>query len=295
MKTSEATPIINKIARLSLAQKVAYVAKAHILQLGKNRINNLLNNKNKVKMNNQSTLQALRRLKLTGMANHFEAIIAMPAHQQPEAQVMLVQLLEAEELYRTHRRTQSAIVHARFRYQADVSEIVCSAERNLEKQTLASLVDCSFIDRGENLIITGATGCGKSYLASALGHQACMKGKKVGYFSLPKLLGKMATNKIDGLFRKEIEKIESKHLLILDDWGLTPLDVQARLALLQIIEDRHNKYSTIITSQLPVVAWHQYINDSTIADAILDRIIHQAHRIELKGESMRKNKKIESK
>lgn len=246
-------------------------------------------------MNNQSTLQALRRLKLTGMANHFEALTAMPAHQQPEAEVVLVQLVEAEEIYRTNRRTQLAITNARFRYQANVNEIVCSAERNLEKQMLANLVDCSFIDRGENIIITGATGCGKSYLASALGNQACMKGKKVAYFSLPKLLSKLTTNKIDGLFNKEVEKIENKHLLILDDWGMVPLDVQARLALLQIIEDRHNRYSTIITSQLPVSAWLEYINDNTIADAILDRIIHQAHRIELKGESLRKNKKIENK
>jgi DNA replication protein DnaC len=117
----------------------------------------------------------------------------------------------------------------------------------------------------------------------------------VVYFSLPKLLGKIKTDKIDGAFRKEIERIESKHLLILDDWGLTPLDTQARLALLQIIEDRHNKYATIITSQLPVSAWHQYISDDTIADAILDRIIHQAHRVELKGESMRKNIKNQNK
>jgi DNA replication protein DnaC len=246
-------------------------------------------------MDNHITLQVLRRLKLTGMANHFESVIALPAHQQPDAAITLVQLLEAEELYRSHRRTQTAITHARFRYQAQVAEIICSAERNLEKQTLATLADCSFIDRGENVIITGATGCGKSYLASALGNQACMKGKKVVYFSLPKLLSKMSSNKIDGQFTKELERIENKHLLILDDWGLAPLDLQARLALLQIIEDRHNKHATIITSQLPVADWHAYINDGTIADAILDRIIHQAHHINLQGESMRKLRKNEKK
>lgn len=245
-------------------------------------------------MDNQSTLQTLRRLKLTGMANQFETILQMPNHQQPDPAVALVQLLEAEEQYRNHRKTMVAITNARFRYQATVNEIICSAERNLEKNTWSSLADCSFIDRGENLIITGSTGCGKSYLASALGNQACMKGKKVAYFSLPKLLGKIASNKIDGLFRKDMDRIENKSLLILDDWGLTPLDLQARLALLQIIEDRHNKYSTIITSQLPINAWHQYIGDTTIADAILDRIIHQSHRIELMGESMRKKKKIEN-
>jgi DNA replication protein DnaC len=116
----------------------------------------------------------------------------------------------------------------------------------------------------------------------------------VAYFSLPKLLSKLKSDKIDGAFRKEIERIETKQLLILDDWGLSPLDSQAKLALLQIIEDRHNKYATIITSQLPVAAWHQYIDDSTIADAILDRIIHQAHRVELEGESLRKLAKTKS-
>lgn len=245
------------------------------------------------KMNN--TLQTMRALRLTGMADRFEAINGLPQHQRPQTDVFIAQLLEAEELYRNHRRSTLSIKNAKFRYQASLQEISFSEGRNLTKETIAAFSDCGFIDRGENIIITGATGCGKSFLASAIGQQACLLNKKVVYFSLPKLLGKIKTDKIDGAFRKEIERIESKHLLILDDWGLTPLDTQARLALLQIIEDRHNKYATIITSQLPVSAWHQYISDDTIADAILDRIIHQAHRVELKGESMRKNIKNQNK
>ena len=236
-----------------------------------------------------TTLEKMRGLMLSGMADHYQAVMSMPAHQQPESAVLLAQLLEAELLYRNHRRTQTAIKNARFRYQASVEEIICSQDRNLSRETLSMLANGSYIDRGENIIISGATGCGKSFLASALGYQACMQGRKVAYFSLPKLLGQLKSDKLDGSFRKEMERIEKMNLLILDDWGLTPLDTQSRLALLQIIEDRHNRYATIITSQLPVSNWHSYINENTIADAILDRIIHKAQRIELLGESMRKN------
>lgn len=236
-----------------------------------------------------TTLEKMRGLMLSGMADHYQAVLSMPAHQQPESTVLLAQLLEAELLYRNHRRTQTAIKNARFRYQASVEEIICSQDRNLSRETLSMLADGSYIDRGENIIISGATGCGKSFLASALGYQACMQGRKVAYFSLPKLLQQLKSDKLDGSFRKDMERIEKMNLLILDDWGLTPLDTQSRLALLQIIEDRHNRYATIITSQLPISSWHSYINENTIADAILDRIIHKAQRIELMGESLRKN------
>jgi DNA replication protein DnaC len=231
-------------------------------------------------MNN--TLQVMRSLRLSGMADRYEAIFTMPSHQRPQTEILIAQLLEAEDLSRKYRRSTLAIKQAKFRYQAGMQQLSFTENRNLSKETITSLGDCSFIDRGENIIITGA---------SAIGHQACVLGKKVAYFSLPKLLSKLKTDKIDGAFRKEIERIERKQLLILDDWGLTPLDTHAKLALLQIIEDRHNKYATIITSQLPISAWHQYIDDDTIADTILDRIIHQAHRIELQGESMRKSVK----
>jgi DNA replication protein DnaC len=243
-------------------------------------------------MNYQKTLELMRSLRLIGMADRYAAIMETPVHQRPAAEVVLAQLIEAEELYRNNRRMLSAVKNARFRYQASLNDVVYSDQRNITRDVIASLADCSFVDRGENIIITGATGCGKSYLASALGYQACTKGKKVAYFSLPKLLSKLKSDKLDGSFRKEMDRIENKNLLILDDWGLTPLDTAARLALLQIIEDRHSRYSTIITSQLPVSAWHQYINENTVADAILDRIIHQAHRIELKGESMRKTTRL---
>ena len=146
----------------------------------------------------------------------------------------------------------------------------------------------SFIDKKENILITGSTGVGKSYLASALGHQACQLGYRSLYFNAQKLFSKLKMMKADGSYGREIAKIERYDLLILDDFGLQALDNTARMILLEIIEDRHGRKSTIISSQLPVAKWHEIIGDSTVADAILDRMVHTAHRLELKGESLRK-------
>lgn len=155
------------------------------------------------------------------------------------------------------------------------------------------LPECSFIARNENLLITGSTGIGKSYVASAIGHQACILGYRVLYASTPKLFARLKMAKADGSYIKEIAKIERQHLLILDNFGIQPFDAQSRAALMEIIEDRHGKTSMIITSQLPVNKWHEVIGEKTIADAILDRIVHDAHRVELRGESMRKKRKME--
>ena len=152
------------------------------------------------------------------------------------------------------------------------------------------LEDCDFIDKGENILITGSTGVGKSYIASALGYQACSKGYKVIYSNTSRLLSKLKMAKADGSYIKETRKIERQQLLIIEDYGLQPLDNNTRGLLLDIIEDRHGRKSIIITSQLPINTWHDVIGESTIADAILDRIVHNSHRIELQGESMRKNK-----
>ena len=148
--------------------------------------------------------------------------------------------------------------------------------------------ECSFIDKHENILITGSTGVGKSYIASAIGYQACAQGYKVMYHNTAKLFGKLKMAKADGSYMREIAKIERQNLLILDDFGIHPFDAQSRTALMEIIEDRHGKTSIIITSQVPVSKWHEVIGEKTVADAILDRIIHEAHRLELKGESLRK-------
>jgi len=149
---------------------------------------------------------------------------------------------------------------------------------------------CDFISKNENILITGSTGIGKSYIASAIGQQACCLGIRVLYQNTGKLMAKLKIAKADGSYAREIGKIERQNLLILDDFGLQPFDAQSRAMLMEIIEDRHGKASTIITSQIPVSGWYDIIGEQTIADAILDRIVHESHRLELKGESMRKKK-----
>ena len=242
-------------------------------------------------MNQQETLQQMKALKLSGMVTAYQNILSLPLDMQPMADQLLAQLLDAEHLERLNRKTLACIRTAHFRYQAIIEEIQYLPQRGLDKNLLSRLADTSFIKRSENVFITGATGCGKSYIASALGYQACQIGIKVGYFSMPKLLQKLQFARADGSIIKELAKLEKLNLLILDDWGLQPLDTPAKLSLLQLIEDRHGKNSTIITSQLPVAQWFDYINEPTLADAILDRLMQQVHRIELKGESMRKSRK----
>ncbi len=164
-----------------------------------------------------------------------------------------------------------------------------SPHRNLTKDQLSLLADCSWIHRAENLMITGATGCGKSYLACALGYQACMMGYKPLYLNMNRFIEKITLARAEGTFLKLLNQIEKVHLIIFDDFGLQPLKADIRLALLQILEERYNRKSTIIASQLPVTKWYDYIGDPTFADAIMDRLTANAHRIELKGKSMRKN------
>ena len=202
----------------------------------------------------------------------------------------MAHLVDSEWDYRQNRRIERQIMYARFRYKASIEEIHYHADRSIDRNQVMRLADCTFIDRFENLLITGSTGIGKSYLATAIGYQACMLGYRVLYASTPKLFARLKMAKADGAYIKEIAKIEKQQLLILDDFGIQPFDAQSRAVLMEIIEDRHSKTSLIITSQLPISKWHEVIGEKTIADAILDRIVHDAHRIELKGESMRKKR-----
>ena len=179
---------------------------------------------------------------------------------------------------------------ARLRLPATVQQSECSPSRNLSKQQLATLIEGRYLHEGENILISGSTGCGKSFLACALGHQARMQGYKTTYLNMNRLIERVTLSKLDGSYIKLLNHLERQTLIILDDFGLQNLGQDVRLTLLQLLEDRYGKKSIIITSQLPVSKWYEYINDPTLAHAILDRLTANAHRIELKGESLRRKK-----
>jgi DNA replication protein DnaC len=239
---------------------------------------------------NDTTLFKMKQMKLYGMHGAFMGAVEtgkMDGYTQDEFVAMLI---DAEYDDRHTRRIDRGIKNARFRYKASVENIIYDASRNIDKNRILRFAGCGYIKKGENVLITGSTGVGKSYIASALGYQGCIEGYRVVYYNLAKLFAKLKMAKADGSYLKELSRIERQHLLILDDFGLQPMDNYNSLNLLEIIEDRHGRGSMIITSQLPVSQWHAVIAEKTVADAILDRIIHQAHRIELQGESMRKKR-----
>lgn len=241
-------------------------------------------------MNNHATMEKMQQMKLYGMVQAFKASLESKLNDQMQADELLAHLIEQEWLDREQRKTQRHIRSARFRYQATIEEIDYSSGRSLDKNQLLRLADCSFIDRKENLLITGPTGVGKSYLASAVGYQACRLGYKVRYFNMAKLFNWMTMSKADNSYLRELTRLEKTDLLIIDDFGLQPIDGSNRMMLMEVIEDRHGKHSTLVASQLPQEKWYELFDDSTIADAILDRLTHNAHKIALKGESMRKLK-----
>jgi DNA replication protein DnaC len=241
-------------------------------------------------MNTQSTVDQLHELKLYGMAGLYQAITEQPVHQQPETHTLLGLLAEAERQYRLQQRTQLYLRLSKLRYHALMEQVDTTSQRGLTKEGLLQFLDGGFIERAENILITGATGCGKSYLACALGRQACMLGYRTLYLAMNRFIEALAAARLDGSYIKWLNQIARTPLVILDDFGLQPLDHAMKLTLLQILEDRYGKGATILTSQLPIKAWYEYLSEPTLADAILDRLSAHAHRIELKGESLRKKK-----
>jgi DNA replication protein DnaC len=239
---------------------------------------------------NTATLDKMRKMKFFGMHRAFKISLESGKAETYTPDEIIAHLIDTEWDDRQNRGVEQKIKNARFRYKAVLEDLHYSSDRNIDKNQIMRFTDCSFINRSENILITGSTGIGKSYIASALGHHACSLGYRVAYYNVAKLFAKLKIGKVDGSYTREVARIERQHLLILDDFGIQPFDTQSRAALMELIEDRHGKGALIITSQLPVSKWHEVIGEQTIADAILDRIIHSAHRLELKGESLRKKR-----
>ena len=233
------------------------------------------------------TLHKLNDMRLLGMARSFESQLNDDQIQQLDFYDRFGLLVDAEHLDRTNRRLTTRLRQAKLRQSATVEDIDYRTPRNLDKTLIRQLASCQWIHDKLNVLITGPTGVGKSFIACALAHHACREGHTVLYFRLPRLFAELTVAKADGRYPKLLNKLARTHLIVLDDWGLAALKDQERRDMLEVIEERHGNRSTVIATQLPVNSWHKMIGDPTIADAILDRLVHNAHRIELTGKSMR--------
>lgn len=235
------------------------------------------------------TLEKLQTLRLSGMRKALSEQQQMPQIDSLGFEERLGLLIDREMTERENRRLETQLKKAKLRHSCCLEDLEIKASRGLDKALILTLAACTWIARGINVLICGPTGVGKSYLACALGHKACLEGYSVLYLRLPRLFEELRLAKADGRYGKLMLGYAKTDLLILDDWGLTPMTDPQRRDLLEILEDRYGKRSTIVTSQLPVPAWHEAIGDPTLADAILDRLVHNAYKIGLKGDSMRKH------
>ncbi len=234
------------------------------------------------------TLEQLRRLRLNGMADAYAEQTASPETETLSFDERLGLLVDRERSDRESRQLSNRLRKARLRQQAAIVDIDYSAARGIDKTVIRALARCRYIEHHENVIIVGATGTGKTYLACALAHQACLEGYTARYERLSRLLESIRMARADGTYPKFVAALAKISVILLDDFGLFPIVGSGRNDLLDILEDRSGTRSTIITSQLPVAEWHGAIGDDTLADAILDRVLHNAHRITLKGDSLRK-------
>jgi DNA replication protein DnaC len=237
----------------------------------------------------QPTLERLRALKLTGMAEALEQQLAQPQTHDLAFEERLALLIEREHLHRDNRRLRRLLGAAKLRVNACVEDIDYRHPRGLHREQMAALASGDWMRRAQNLCLTGPTGCGKTWLACALGNQACRQGLSVRYLRLPRLLEQLRIAHGDGSWSRSMGQLARTDLLILDDWGLHKLNAAQRNDLMELIEDRHGRRATLIASQLPVDTWHELIGEATLADAILDRLLHNAYRLALSGESMRRS------
>ena len=235
------------------------------------------------------TITQLRQLKLTGMANALISQIEQPGTYEDLPFEQRLQLLtDCEQQDRNQRKQQRLLKAAKLKIAANPKDIDYQHPRGLKQSLVASLLQCDWINKYQNLRLTGPCGSGKTYIACALAHAACMKGYRAKYYRLSRLLLELTQTKADGSYSKALQTLARLDVLILDDWGLEPLKAAQRNDVMEIMDDRNGSSSTVIISQLPTDQWYQSIGDNTLADAILDRLMHNAHRIKLKGESMRK-------
>lgn len=237
------------------------------------------------------TIETLKTLKVYGMLEALEEQQQTPAVQGLSFEERLALLIDRERLYRENQRRTRLLRGARLKVaEASIEDINYKAARGLDKRQIAQLATGEWIRRSQNLLITGATGSGKTWIACALAQQTCRQGHSVLYWRVPRLIEELRIAHGDGSYLKFLKTIAKAALIVLDDWGLTALATQDRADLLEILDDRVNTGSTLIASQLPIDKWHAYLGEPTLADAILDRLVHHSHRIELKipGESMRK-------
>ncbi|HAU1388323.1 TPA: IS21-like element helper ATPase IstB [Legionella pneumophila] len=232
-------------------------------------------------------LEQLKTLRCEGMLEAFQEQLNTPDINRLAFDERFALLIEREYLTRENRKLINRLRQAKLKEEACVEDIDYSPERQLSKTVITRLAECSWIKKKENVLITGPTGAGKTYLACAFANQACRQGYGSRYIRLPKLFQAITIAKADGSYIKLMEHVAKLSLLVLDDWGLAPMTDANRRDLLEIIDDRYERSSTLITSQLPVHAWHDSVGDATLGDAILDRLVHNAHRIAVHGPSMR--------
>jgi len=239
-------------------------------------------------MLNHPTLDKLAALRLTGMADAFRDQLHLPESHALSFEERLGLLVDREMTARHDRRLTTRLRQAKLRLQATLEDLDYRHPRGLDKALLLRLASCQWVQARQNVLITGPTGIGKTWLACALGHQACREGYTVLYLRLPRLLQDLPLAKGDGRYPKLMAALAKTTLVILDDWGLAPLSDGQRRDVLELLEDRHGRGATLVTSQFPVEHWHEAIGDPTLADAILDRLVHNAYKITLRGDSMRK-------
>ncbi len=241
-------------------------------------------------MSMQLTLDQLQKLRLKGMMQALSEQMEQSIYASLSFEERLMHLVDREVILRENNQLSSRLKKSKLKQNIVMEELDFTSARGLDRQVLAQLSHCQWVKEHRNILIVGPTGTGKTFLACALAHKACLEGYSVSYQRMPRLMGELSLGRGDGSYAKRMKELSKSRILILDDWGLVPLELTQRRDLLEILEDRQGNGSTLITSQLPVKLWHEAINDATLADAILDRVVHNAYRIELRGESMRKIK-----